>query len=107
MVANWERQGRTTRARSEAMTIEDTYTLTRSQLAILLKEAGWNWDYWGKFYSPRGDKYRDVKYVLADVEHEWKCPYCNCEAGCPCCKPGWCDDDSPYETCSWWRRPDE
>ena len=61
-------------------------------LAVLLRHAHWSWDYWGKFYGPDGEKVRDIQVVLRAIRLSWRCPWCQCSAGCSCCDAFDCHD---------------
>lgn len=75
----------------------EPWTVDYGAMMILLSAAGWSWDYWGKFYGPGGIKVRDPRWVLRHVTALWKCPSCDCDAGCPCCAPLMCaDNGNPY-----------
>ena len=66
-------------------------------LAILFRNSGWSWDYWGKFYGPHGEKSRDIQIVLRAIRRSWECPRCDCASGCSCCDAFDCHDGgNPY-----------
>lgn len=53
----------------------DDWTVDYRTMAVLLKAAGWDWDYWGKFYGPGGIKVRDPRCVLEHIKSNAPDPF--------------------------------